>query len=83
VAHALRAHAAAEFIYLHDGHGFGKRERTKDLLHVTIVVVVEENAAEAAGLSAVFDVKVLIAPLLKLGEVLGVVLVASVLFTIR
>lgn len=46
------------------------------MLDTPVVLVVVEDAAQAACLASVLDVKVLITPLLELGEVLGVMLVA-------
>mmetsp|Transcript_1261 Transcript_1261/g.3862 ORF Transcript_1261/g.3862 Transcript_1261/m.3862 type:complete len:325 (+) Transcript_1261:225-1199(+) len=51
----------------------------KDGLRVAVVLVVEEDAAEAARLAAVLDREVLVGPLLEARIVLWVVLVADVL----
>eukprot|EP00962_Isochrysis_galbana_P039222 scaffold14030_cov121-Isochrysis_galbana.AAC.7 len=51
----------------------------EDFLRLTIVLVIEEDAAEASRLAAVLNGEVLIRPLLELGVVLRVVLVADVL----
>mmetsp|Transcript_8020 Transcript_8020/g.19836 ORF Transcript_8020/g.19836 Transcript_8020/m.19836 type:complete len:387 (+) Transcript_8020:398-1558(+) len=48
----------------------------KDLLGIAVVLVVEEDATQPTRLAAVLDEEVLIRPLLELGVVLGVMLVA-------
>mmetsp|Transcript_6785 Transcript_6785/g.20085 ORF Transcript_6785/g.20085 Transcript_6785/m.20085 type:complete len:293 (-) Transcript_6785:478-1356(-) len=61
-----------------DGVGavFGEGE---DLVRGAVVVVVEEDAPEPAGLAAVLDDEVLVRPLFELGVVFRIVLVAHLL----
>mmetsp|Transcript_4442 Transcript_4442/g.17489 ORF Transcript_4442/g.17489 Transcript_4442/m.17489 type:complete len:270 (-) Transcript_4442:7-816(-) len=49
------------------------------LLRITVILVVKKDAAEAARLAAVLDEEVVVRPLLELGVVLRVVLVADLL----
>ena len=49
------------------------------LVRALVVLIIEEDPTEPARLAAMLDQKVVVGPLLELGVVLGVVLVADVL----